>query len=148
MQIAAGQLPFDVRKNMRALDHLFDPARLHAPLLRLRKRLLRGKRSGDVGKLPQPGKKSLFRALADGELFPAAQDEDRAFLRSARFFRGLDGQLTPAAAPVRRAEVKKRAAFAQRRAVRQADRCAQLHQRLREFAAMPGGIDRLSLIHI
>ena len=114
---------------------------MRVPARRLRKRLLRGKKPVHVRKLPQTGEKSGRRTAADGDLFAAAEDENGLFLRTLFLFGRFDRTQELRPAREGKAVRPERAKRTLRLRVRAAERCAKLHQALREFAAVSGGID-------
>ena len=128
-------------KNMRPADDFFDSRGMYAPLLGLPQRFRRFKRAGNIRKLPQAREQPLCRAAAYCDSPLAAKHEYRSLLAAARLFFRFDRVAHLRSAFLRAAERRQRTQAAFRLAVRLADRCAQLHQRLREIAAAPRGID-------
>ena len=95
-----------------------------------------------VRQLPESGEQSAVRPPLDGEPVAAAQHEDGVLLRTFGALRRLDRQGGRRAVCARETKLRERAVRALRRAVRAADGRAELHERLREIAAVPGGVAR------
>lgn len=90
-----------------------------------------------VGILPQPGQQAPARAAAEGYAVPMKEEVDRALLHPPGLSGRLDGQLPGPALLESPAEARRRALFAQGRAVGQTDSGPQLHERLIE---VPRGV--------
>ena len=129
-------MPFNVCK-----DVLFLPQRPHfaearAPVGNAVKRALHVQFAVEMRQFPQPREQTRFRSLLHGNAVAALQNEHCVFLDPACFFRFAHGEFRLGAGAVRFACLPQRAAFAVRCAVRDADGRAELHERLRECAAV------------
>ena len=134
-------MPLHVREHVGIGCGSGEAERLCAEVLRKRSGLLRRMHARNVRKLPKARKKAVLWALAErrSPIFRNEQ-QHRAVFSAARLLFCAHGQVLCRA--VRPAEAKgcSRAAAAQWRAVGEADRCAKLHQRLCERAALPGRV--------
>ena len=95
-----------------------------------------------VRQLPEPGEQAAVRPLLDGEPVAAAQAEHRVVLGAPGALWRLDRQGGRRAVRAGETQRSDRASLALRRAVRAADGRAELHERLRKVAAVPGGVAR------
>ena len=134
-------MPLHVREHVGVFRGSGEAERLCTKALRKRSGLLRRMHAGNIRKLPEARKKAVLRALAERRS-PILRNEQhhRAVFSAARLLFCAHGQAFCRAARPAEAKGCGRAAAAQRRAVGQADRCAKLHQRLCERAALPGRV--------
>ena len=130
----AVHIPFHMGKNMLCCTDRRERPRRKPPLRERDGRPGLVKIPGDIRKLPQSREQPLGGTLAQGEPAVPHEQEHSPLLDPARFFRRAHGEHIGHAVLVRRAEGAGGAFFAQRRAVRQANRRAEIHHRLVPFA--------------
>ena len=123
---------------LHALLHHPRPA---APSLRLGKRLLERPFPLHIWEFPEAGEQALRRPLQNRVLSAAFEQKYRPLLLPARALLCPDRQFRPEPLGGGPADAPKRADGAVRFAIWPADRGTEFHQRLREVAAPPLGID-------
>lgn len=127
-------LPFDMREDMFGIRQFLDAQGRQAMRFEFFCDFVGGQMAADIRKFPETCEQALGRAFVQGNIFPLTQHEDGEFFHAPFFLDDFDGKFLRAARVMGEAEAGERAALAVRRAVRQADGCAEVHEGLIERA--------------